>query len=301
MTIAWGSLVLLVLLLPGFLFFLGIYWPEKFTRENEQRSPLGHLAAVLLVSVAVQGLGLAVTSGICGRSIPCIDIGLLLDTLSPTAETRVRVAAMFQQNVWWILTYQLATGAAGLVLGAVYSQLTASGVLRRLVRHRWIYELNTEGFTYAHVMTHVRDGSRILMYKGFLVTFGLQQDGRFSYIVLRDVVRLYMDLQADGPTTSVEREQKKIGSAAGTRVEDPAGSAQLRKLHSYFVIEGEDIANAVFDRLEARVSAPKNFNEVVERVRREMEEARKRLEDQGIKLTHVEANSREKSSKKKRR
>jgi hypothetical protein len=301
MTIAWGSLVLLVLLLPGFLFFLGIYWPEKFTRENEQRSPLGHLAAVLLVSVAVQGLGLAITSVICGRLIPCIDIGLLLDTLSPTAETRDRVAAMFRENVWWILTYQLATGAAGLVLGAVYSQLTAWGLLRRLVRHRWIYELNTEGFTYAHVMTHVREGSRILMYKGFLVTFGLQQDGRFSYVVLRDVVRFYMDLLPDGATTSPEKQQKKIGSAAGNRVDDPAGSAQLRKLHSYFVIEGEDVANAVFDRLEARMRGPRNFNEALERVQREMEEARKRLEAQGITVTHVEANARPEPSKKKRR
>ena len=208
---------------------------------------------------------------------------------------------MFRQNVWWILSYQLVTSAAGLVLGAIYSQLTASGVLRRLVRHRWIYELNTEGFTYAHVMTHVRQDSRILMYKGFLVTFGLQQDGRFSYIVLRDVVRLYMDLQPDGPKTSEEKEQKKIGSSGGARVDDPAASKQLRKLHSYFVIEGEDIANAVFDRLEARVTAPRNFNEVVERVRREMDEARKRLEDQGIKVTHVEANAPGKPSKKKRR
>lgn len=228
-------------------------------------------------------------------------IGLLLSTLSPTDETRNAVVRMFGEYIWWILGYQMAIGAAGLALGASYSQLTARGVLRRLVRHRWIYELNTEGFTYAHVMTHVREGSRILMYKGFLVTFGLQQDGRFSYIVLRDVVRLYMDLQPDGPSTSAEKEQTKIGSAAGSRVEDPAGTTQLRKLHSYFVIEGEDIANAVFDRLEARVSAPKNFDEVVERVRKEMEEARRRLEEQGIKVTHVPPAPAPKSPKKQKR
>jgi hypothetical protein len=301
MTIAWGSLVLLVLLLPGFLFFLGIYWPEKFTRENEQRSPLGHLAAVLLVSVVVQALGFAVVSAGCRWSIPCINVGLLLDTLNPTESARDRVDVMFHQYVWWILAYQLATGFAGLALGALYSQLTASGFLRRLVRHRWIYELNTEGFTYAHVMTHVRQDSRILMYKGFLVTFGLQHDGRFSYIVLRDVVRLYMDLQPEGATTSAEKEQKKIGSAAGGGVEDPAAGAQLRRLHSYFVIDGEDIANAVFDRLEAKVSAPRNFDELVETVRREMEQTRKRLQDRGVNVTRVDTGPEPRTTSRKKR
>lgn len=56
MSIAWGSLVLLVVLLPGVLFFVGIYWPEQFTRESEPRSPLGQLAGALLVAFVVHGL-----------------------------------------------------------------------------------------------------------------------------------------------------------------------------------------------------------------------------------------------------
>ena len=35
MSIAWSGIVLLVLLLPGFLFFVGLYFPEKVTRERE--------------------------------------------------------------------------------------------------------------------------------------------------------------------------------------------------------------------------------------------------------------------------
>ena len=55
MSIAWGSLVLLVVLLPGVLFFVGLHIPEKFTRDAVEQSALGQLAAVLCVSLFAHG------------------------------------------------------------------------------------------------------------------------------------------------------------------------------------------------------------------------------------------------------
>ena len=69
MSIAWGSLVLLVVLLPGVLFFVGIYWPEQFTRETEVRSPLGQLAGALLVAFLVHGIAYGVLSSLCGSAL----------------------------------------------------------------------------------------------------------------------------------------------------------------------------------------------------------------------------------------
>src|SRR5690349_6516230 len=138
MTIAWGSLVLLVLLLPGFLFFLGIYWPEKFTRETEQRSPLGHLAAVLIVSFLIHASGYGVSVVLCQRFrwVPCVSIESLLLAASPSPDVLRRLDAMFREYRWWILGYQAGASFAGLAAGAVYSHLAASGLLRRLVRPR---------------------------------------------------------------------------------------------------------------------------------------------------------------------
>lgn len=286
MTIAWGSLVLLVLLLPGFLFFLGIYWPEKFTREAEQRSPLGHLAAVLVISFLIHGGMFGLNSTACQRLswMPCVSIQWLLHSLTPTTEILPALDRMFREYVWWILGYHAATSAAGLATGAVYGQLAASGKLRRLVRHRWIYDLSTDGYTYTYVLTNIQHENRILMYKGFLVTFGLQQDGRFSYIILRDVVRLYLTLDEAESTTSTHGSQRRIGEATGGKIADPTSSRPMKRLKSYFVIEGEDIANAVFDSLEIDPASmrPKNFADVVARVRKEMDEARRRLNEQGI-------------------
>ena len=306
MTIAWGSLVLRVLLLTGFIFFLGIYWPEKFTREAEQRSPLGHLAAVLIVSFLIHGTGYALSVSLCTRVewVPCISPGSLLVALGSSRDDAVRLDGMLRTYRWWILGYQTIASFCGFVAGATYSSLAASGALRRLVRHRWIYDLSTDGYTYAYVLTHIRQDHRILMYKGFLETFGLQQDGRFSYIILRDVVRMYMELGESGPTTSDATSQRPIGQAAGGKIDDPAGKRPMRRVHSHLVIEGEDIANAVFDSLEidAKPLPPADFEALVQTIQREMNETRDRLKARGIEVTEVATRMPEpKSTKGKRR
>ena len=81
MSIAWGSIVILVLLLPGFLFSVGLFAPERFTRETAQRSPLGQLAGVLSISLLVHGLLFLLNRAVCGGWLACIDLNAVLDAI----------------------------------------------------------------------------------------------------------------------------------------------------------------------------------------------------------------------------
>ena len=219
MSIAWGSLVLLVLLLPGVLFFVGVYFPEKFTREAEQRSPLGHLAAVLTIATGVHGIAYVVLVGLCHRWtwIPCIDVEALLRLIGADRADLASSRRMLETHRVAILVYLGLTSAPGLAAGGFYGRRVVSGRWKRFTRHEWVYELSPDGWTYAYVMTHIRDDNRVLMYQGFLRAFGLQQDGRFSYLVLRNVKRYYMVLGASGPTTSHPATHRILGSARRTR------------------------------------------------------------------------------------
>lgn len=259
MSIAWGSLVLLVVLLPGVLFFVGIYWPEQFTRETELRSPLGQLAGALLIAFAVHGIAFAAFSSFCGGFFPCISISSLLQTISVDPKDRSAVWAvgdMMKQFRWWILLYVLGTAASGIFLGALYGYMIAKGKFRGFSRHSWIYALSVDGLTYAYVLTNVSFEDRVLMYKGFLRAFGLQQDGRFSYIVLTDVTRMYTNLAATGSETSGMELQKVIGASSPGQVILPAEPTKPKKrLQSLFVIDGADVSNAVFDVLETEAEA----------------------------------------------
>lgn len=81
---------------------------------------------------------------------------------------------------------------------------------------------------------------RQLVYLGRLEQFGLLANGQFSYIVLSGAHRSYMRLLAS--SSVVDPSPHAIGTKATS---SPGGTG--RRTVSYFVIEGPDIANVVFD------------------------------------------------------
>jgi len=252
MSLAWGSIVLLVALLPGVLFFVGMYLPEKFSRDSVERSALGHLAGVLLVSLFVHGTLYLLAPIACGRLIPCPDLELFLRllTLEQWKGAGLDAVRTVSENRWWIAAYLAATSAGGTGIGYAVGRAAVAGRAPWLTQHRWAYKLSVgDKLTTAWVMTHVREGNRVLIYRGFLHAFHLKRDGTFSYVVLEHVRRGYLALRDDGAHTTGH--WTSIGQSP-TVLE--AGDVLKRHDATLFAIEGEDIANIVFDRFEVGFS-----------------------------------------------
>lgn len=280
MTIAWGSLVLLILLLPGILFFVGALLVERFTRDAEQRTPLGQLAGTLVIAFGVHGFLFAVLTHFCGGWMPCIDLRALLLVLNASPEFPGTIddsARMLTAARWWILGYTVVTCGIGLVAGNVYGRLVVKRRLRGLTRHSWIYDLNagdpSSAFaTYAFVMTTVRHEERVLMYEGFLRDAGLRADGRFSYLVLRNVSRFYMTLGAKVPTTSRGESLHRIGDTGGQDMDPARPNHRAVPGSQILMIEGEDIANAYFERIAMIRREPiSDFLKIVEQEREQLQ------------------------------
>jgi hypothetical protein len=268
MSLAWGGLVLLVTLLQGFLFFVGLYFPEEFTRETEQRSPLGQLAGVLLVSLLVHAAMWWAVGWTCGSRIPCISAPAILQavtleslrTSSAGATALMDVAKNFETFATWIIMYALLTCTLGTAMGWFSGWMVVSGRWRFLSRHPWVYSLRLQGnLTIAYVMSDVQCDHRVLMYQGFLQSFGLRSDGRFSYVILSDPVRYYMLLESDAPRTTSKNKWLAIGAGEpGTRsLSSKLEVDGAHRISTFLALEGDNIANVVFERFEIERSALK--------------------------------------------
>jgi hypothetical protein len=64
-SIAWSTVAVLALLLPGLFFSAGLSTPERFSRDLAPRNPVVALAAVVLVSMLVHAAftGLSALAG----------------------------------------------------------------------------------------------------------------------------------------------------------------------------------------------------------------------------------------------
>lgn len=307
MNLAWGGVVLIVLLLPGFLFFVGFYLPERFTRQLAERSALGHLGGAVLVALLVHSSLYLVNEGNC--TTECIRLDYLIEfiTLSqPSPGQLDRLVPSIGRHVLPIAGYLLFSGVSGIVLGGMTGWLVVKGPLRRLAQHTWVYGLLiaepdgwsvlrerivkaypwsarlwlvgrwfvTTGFqeiSLAYVLTRTEHNGRVLLYKGFLKAFGIRSDGTFTYLVLVQPHRLYLELEENAPKTTMSDAVHQIASTAWTTEDGITPS---------FYVDGSQIANVFFDR--ERLPNPGStmeFRAIVEAQQEALEG--KTLSDQG--------------------
>lgn len=274
MSLAWGSLVLLLLLLPGVLFFVGLYMPENFTRESTERSAIGQLSAVLGVSAIVHTAfvvanWLLATYSSAGApwyyavsfppvrccKVPFVDIEQVTRVIVLEASDKdgsvATVATMLGEYFKWILSYLFFSFASGVALGYAFGRWCVPRI-PGFAPHPWVLELGQgEDLTVAYVLTHVRHEEKILAYHGFLKTFALKRDGSFAYVVLKDAVRGYMLMSKDAPEVQPLNRWRVIGAAAELVSKRPAYQDGRRLARRYLHVEGEDVANVVFERYEA--------------------------------------------------
>ncbi|MBK9548280.1 MAG: hypothetical protein IPO52_04000 [Gemmatimonadetes bacterium] len=183
------------------------------------------------------------------------------------------------------------------VLGAMTGMAVVKGLLRRLAQHTLVYGLlitepdglselcrwlsrHWEWFsniprikrmvspshrevTLAHVLTRTAHEGRVLLYKGYLKAFGIRSDGTFTYLVLVQPHRLYLELAKDAAmTTSGDAVHQITAAGLGERVAPS------------FYLDGSQIANVFFDRERLpNIGTTSEFNTVVETQRRIISEA----------------------------
>jgi hypothetical protein len=280
MSLAWGSLALLVVLLPGVLFFAGLRIPERFTREAAERSALGQLAGVLLISLVVHGsLYVAVAPVACRYHLPCVDIGQFLTALTIEKAEPSSIQSLAESISRYrgaIFGYLLVVAFAGLGAGL----LLGKGIIRfrrlaALGQHTWVNRLTVgDQYTLAWVLTNIRQDHLILIYRGFVQAAHLRKDGTFAYIVLTGVRKYYLNLSDSGAVTQ-PGPNEIVGVKTRALEQKEITDSRKRFVHSSLVIEGEDIANVMFDRYELNIDPDKisaaDFERAVSSVRRQFQ------------------------------
>ncbi len=250
MSLAWSTVALLVLLLPGFLFFIGLYLPERISRDIVPGSTLTQLGGIVFIAFLIHATLYVLLSTCNFLWVPGINLDLVFKAFNSENFSKVSQQQL-SQNIeefrWWILIYFISTSSIGFIFGFSTGKLIVRGTLRFLAKHNWIYDLievNKDAYTLAFVLTNIRADDRILIYRGFLKEFCFTKEGKISYLVLTNCSRYYLKLGKKKPETSAQRDWLVIGMTT----EDQDNGIIFEKQWSYMVIEGEDIANVVFDR-----------------------------------------------------
>ncbi|MGU3494071.1 hypothetical protein ACLBXM_08515 [Xanthobacteraceae bacterium A53D] len=235
MSLAWTTILIIALLLPGATFLLGLSTKDRFSREILKSGALGELALALLIAAATH----VIVYGAVSLLLEAEQIGATLRNLLRAIEDPYGHAHEIERAVFIFTLYTLG---AALVLWLAGWRLAAAikrGTLPRLALHPWTNELipSNDSVITAYVMTKTTTNDQILMYKGILNDFYLNENGNFSYIVLRNCARYAMSVRSDSMEISPR--------LALLKEEDP-----LSRKWNYLTIEGANIANVLFDRNE---------------------------------------------------
>lgn len=268
MSIAWATVVIVVLLAPGFLFFFGLYAPSQVTRETVPFSPLGQLAGVVIISFAIHAIAYALINSehFCKtprvpahNAIPCVDFDQLasllrIDGAVPQGKSPPSLNTMLDKHVVHILSYFAVVGVSAFLLGWLCGFLVASGNVP-LLRHQYLELLeggrrqdqstsdnasqsqsSSKAWVRAHVLSQTEHDGNVLIYDGVVRDFYSKADGTISYIVLRDARRGVLKIS----------DEVSKAAPARNRLSDNELSEALGGL---LVLTSNDIANVYLERL----------------------------------------------------
>jgi hypothetical protein len=267
LSIAWATVALLVLLLPGFMFIARLYYVERTARESTA-SPIAFLAGAIPAAFLIQ-----VTAYSLLRSR--IDLRAVLATLQLEGSQQVPLSdlsAILRASSWWILAYVLVTAGLGWCLGWLLSVLIKAGYLPIFIRHGMARDLLMTAepvwrtlllespagrflksrmktkmpVRWAYVVSNVSHAGRILMYKGILKHNYFTQDGKISYVVLDNCHRCYLDLN--------DVEAPKTTSAGAIQIGKNVAEGN-RPVAGLLMIHGSEISNIFFEWFATPFSA----------------------------------------------
>lgn len=247
MSVAWTTLFIIVLLLPGVFFFIGFTAHERYSREIVRSSAASDVGLAVIFALLLHMLAWAFLHHFFGFN--------LAFALKPFGDfEQIPRSILIDQVVDrlpFLLGYVVATALVGLGAGWCAAWLIVFGLFRFLATHQWAYDIirgarGSDKAVTAFVMTSTVENNRVLMYKGRLQEFYLNSEGQFSYVVLRNCSRYYMKFEGDSPTTG---EQLPLFSP----------EAQPKRTWNYLIISGDKIANILFDPTPDIQQSPKGL------------------------------------------
>jgi hypothetical protein len=259
MSVAWTTIAILGLLLPGIFFFIGLATYERLSREIIRSGVVSEIALAIIVAIVLHTIAVSTLSAFGFR---------LSAYLAPLAEYSVAAPAVTVQRISERLVstvaYLLITTGLGFGLGCLAAWGIVTGWLRFLAHHKWIYDVVDAGrkgkIITAYVMTNIIEDSRVLMYRGRVHEIFLSNEGTISYVILKNCAKFYILFGPEGLTTS--KQYKLFEEQDEERIWD------------YLFIEGTNISNILFD------PSPKGVRQTGEGERALKEELLKRRQIQ---------------------
>ncbi|WP_321899116.1 hypothetical protein [Paraburkholderia heleia] len=200
MSLAWATIVVVILLTPGACFFAGLYAPQAVTRETVAISPLGQLAGIVCISFFLHGIFfLAIDWAIvnlCPWMAP-VDLSHFFPILNAehaAIADASKTSADFALHAGHILAYFAAVDIVGLAAGwacgtAIERQWP---LFSHLARHVWLYQISgpirakrkSETVVVVSALSKVQETGQIIRYEGRLYSIYVKTDGAISYMTL---------------------------------------------------------------------------------------------------------------------
>jgi hypothetical protein len=95
------------------------------------------------------------------------------------------------------IIYLMVSTAWGFGVGMLVAVGIVTGPFRFLAKHKWVYDIidrdRRGGIITAFVMTTMTEDNKVLMYRGRLHEIFMLEDGKISYVILKNCARYYMN------------------------------------------------------------------------------------------------------------
>lgn len=246
MSVAWTTVVVLALLLPGISFFGGLYSSDRFPRDFGRNSPFSDIGLAIFAAAAIHFLfilGLIVTSWTFEAFSLSANIKHVAETFSTTPTNYYEATRQLSMAA----LYLIATPAIAFVAGRILTVRIFSGFLGNVARHQWIRDLvqtqkTSQDYNKAYVVTTLGHDGTHVMYEGYLKEFFFTREGKVAYLVLQEANRFHMTISNTGVATETQINLPIIS-------ETDTAHATRRRYKPYLMIEGDSIHNVVFRQI----------------------------------------------------
>jgi len=202
MTLAWTTFVVILLLLPGLAFFIGFWSQERYSREIVKSTAVGELGMAAFVALVIHACAIAPL-----HAIFKFNFFTYFAPIEQAFEQNARgsILGSSEYIIDAVVDYTIAICVISFLVGLGVARFAMFGFLRKyFAAHGWAYDLIREknragGLVTTYVLTNIVEQKTALMYVGELEDFFLEASGSFSYIVLKNCSRFYLQLDRAVP------------------------------------------------------------------------------------------------------